>query len=119
MKRGPESEETRSLIVFMEKSAKRSAAPIWKSIASRLGKPRRARASINLSRISRYAKEGELVAVPGKVLGSGELSRALTIGAAQFSSSALAKISKAGGKAISLKELVELAPKGTNVRIMV
>ncbi|MEW6329351.1 MAG: 50S ribosomal protein L18e [Candidatus Micrarchaeota archaeon] len=119
MKRGPESEETRSLVVFMEKSARRSGAPIWKSVASRLGKPRRARPAVNLSKINRHAKEGEMVLVPGKVLGSGEITRALTIGAAQFSSSALAKIKKAGGKAVSLQGLVGLAPKGTNVRIIV
>ncbi len=42
-----------------------------------------------------------------KVLGSGELSRAVTIEAHKFSASALEKISKAGGTAKSLETVTE------------
>jgi len=48
------------------------------------------------------AKEGLIrsVGTPVKVLGDGEITRALEVTAARFSGSAKAKIEKAGGKAI-------------------
>ena len=47
-----------------------------------------------------------------KVLGSGELSSALTLHAHKFSKSAIEKIEKAGGKAVVLGGDVPAAPKG-------
>jgi len=47
-----------------------------------------------------------------KVLGSGELTSAITIHAHKFSKSAIEKIEKAGGKAVILGGDVPAAPKG-------
>jgi large subunit ribosomal protein L15 len=47
-----------------------------------------------------------------KVLGSGELTSALTIHAHKFSKSAVEKIEKAGGKAVVLGGEAAAAPKG-------
>jgi large subunit ribosomal protein L15 len=47
-----------------------------------------------------------------KILGSGELTLALTIHAHKFSKSAVVKIEKAGGKAIVLGGDAPVAPKG-------
>jgi large subunit ribosomal protein L15 len=47
-----------------------------------------------------------------KILGSGELTSALTIQAHKFSKSAIEKIEKAGGKAVLLGGDVPAAPKG-------
>jgi large subunit ribosomal protein L15 len=47
-----------------------------------------------------------------KVLGSGELTSALTIHAHKFSKSAIEKIEKAGGKAVVLGGDLPVAPKG-------
>jgi large subunit ribosomal protein L15 len=47
-----------------------------------------------------------------KILGSGELTSALTIHAHKFSKSAIVKIEKAGGKAVILGGDVPAAPRG-------
>jgi large subunit ribosomal protein L15 len=47
-----------------------------------------------------------------KILGSGELTSALTIHAHKFSKSAVEKIEKAGGKAVVLGGDLPVAPKG-------
>jgi len=55
--------------------------------------------------------------VPGKVLGTGELNKKITVAAYTFSEQAVQKIN-AKGKCLSIKELVEKNPKGNKVRIM-
>lgn len=73
---------------------------------------------LNLGQVSRHVKDGEVVAVPGKVLGSGEPKAKLTIAAFKFSPSALVKVKKAGGRCIPFSRLVEENPRGTNVRLL-
>ena len=107
------------LIDFLLKASAENRAPIWKDIAERLAKPKRLYAEVNVSKIQRYADEGETVVVPGKVLGGGKISKAVTVAALSFSETARRKITEAGGKCISIRELVEMNPRGSGVRIMV
>ena len=90
---------------------------LWKRIAVDLEKPTRIRRMINVYKIDRYAKEGEIIIVPGKVLGDGELTKKVTVAAYQFSDSARDKISK-NGKALTIAELMKENPKGAKVRIL-
>jgi len=102
-----------------KKSAADKKHNFWNVLSKRLGKPRRIRPAINLSKISRYARKGELVVVPGKVLASGEIKGSFTIAALNFSEVAIEKITKAGGKAITLRDLMELpATELKRVRIL-
>ena len=73
---------------------------------------------MNLSRIERYSKKDDTVIVPGKVLGSGDLSHSITIAALSFSQSALQKISKAKAKAVSIEDFMKENIKGKQVRIL-
>jgi len=107
-----------NLIQELKKKSYENKAPIWKDIAERLERPLRNWAEVNLSKIERHAKENETVLVPGRVLSSGELTKKLTIAAWSFSQKAKEKIKKAGGRCISISELVEENPKGKNVRII-
>ena len=59
-----------------------------------------------------------MVAVPGKVLGSGALTHPTTIAAFAFSATATRKIKKARGKCLTFPELVKKNPKGANVKIV-
>jgi large subunit ribosomal protein L18e len=68
--------------------------------------------------VSRLAKSGDVIVVPGKVLGSGIPKEKLTIAAFKFSPRALVKIEKAGGRCIPLFRLIEENPQGTNVRLL-
>ena len=105
-------------IRMLRKSASEMKAPIWREAAEALSKPRSRRVTVNVSRINRYTKEGETILVPGKVLGAGKLDHPVTVAAFSFSKSAKIKISEAGGKAITIPELIEANPKGSNVRLM-
>ncbi|MFA5406253.1 MAG: 50S ribosomal protein L18e [Candidatus Nanoarchaeia archaeon] len=100
-KTGPTNEQLRLLISELSKDK----TPFWQRIVNDLNKSTRTRRSVNLSRINRFAKTGETIVVPGKVLGAGELKHKLTIVAFDFSASAKDKIKTIGGTIMSLKEL--------------
>ncbi len=91
---------------------------IWRDIAKRLEKPKRNWAEVNLSKLERYAEDGEVIIVPGKVLASGDLNKKVTIAAFSFSESAKAKIESAGGRNLSISQLMDENPEGSNIRIM-
>lgn len=92
---------------------------IWRDVSKRLKKANRSSAEVNLTTINRFAKVDETILVPGKVLSNGNLENKVNVAALKFSAKAQEKIEQAGGKCISIEELVESNPKGSNVRIMV
>ena len=85
------------------KKLERMKKPIWKSVAWDLLKNPR---EVNLNKINRYTKDGDVVIVPGKVLGYGELNHKVTVVAYSFSKSAIEKINK-NGKAIDILEFAK------------
>jgi len=91
---------------------------IWRALAEELDKPKRRRVAVNLSRIDRHTEEGEVVAVPGKVLAAGSLSKPLKVAAFQFSEGALEKISLAKGEVMTLTELLEAGVEPSKIRVM-
>ena len=117
---GPSDPNTVALIRDLrKKGASDKKHNFWTVLSKRLAKPRRQRPAVNLSKISRYAKKTELVVVPGKVLASGEIKGSYTIAALNFSEIAEEKITKAGGRALSLRDLMELpATELKRVRIL-
>jgi len=102
----------------LRKKSREGEARIWRSVADRLSRSRRRRIAVNVSRLNRYTKEGETAVVPGKVLGAGKIDHPLHVAAFAFSEQARLKILKAKGKCLSILELVERNPKGTNVKII-
>jgi large subunit ribosomal protein L18e len=105
-------------ITTLKKASKASGKAIWKALAEDLDKSKRNRASINLSRIDRHTEEGEYVAVPGKVLAAGNLSKPVKIAAASFSAGAVEKIIAAKGEYMTLVELVESGVEPSKIKIM-
>ncbi|MDK2383910.1 MAG: 50S ribosomal protein L18e [Candidatus Korarchaeota archaeon] len=116
---GPTNILVRRMIRALIKASNTHGAPIWRAVAEELERPRRRRVAVNLSRINRYTEPGDTVVVPGKVLGAGGLDHPVTIAALAFSEKALEKIRLAGGKPLSIFELVESNPRGSRVKIMV
>jgi large subunit ribosomal protein L18e len=106
------------LIDELRALSRQHGAPIWRDVAERLARARRNWSEVNLSRVSRTAKAGETVVVPGVLLGSGDLARPLTIATFRASAGARAKVAKAGGKVVDLRELAASNPKGSGVRIV-
>lgn len=91
---------------------------LWKRVAYELERVTRQRREVNLSRIDMFANNGEIVLVPGKVLASGILTKKVTVVAWSFSAAAKDKIKAAGGKVMTLEELVKANPKGTGVKVI-
>ena len=114
------------LINKLNKQSKSEDAAIWKDVADRLSKDvadrlsrsNRRTAEVNLSSINRYAVADETILVPGKVLSNGELDKKVNVVALKFSAKAQEKIESAGGECISIDEIIETNPKGSNIRII-
>ena len=107
-----------ALIGDLKAKERENGAAILRDIAKRLEKPKSNWAETNLSKLDRYAADGETILVPGKVLAAGEISKKITVAAYSFSAAAEEAIVAAGGKAMTIRDLMEANPKGSNVRIM-
>lgn len=106
------------LIAALKDGARQNEVAIWRDVATRLEKPGRNYAQVNLSKINRYAKDGETVLVAGKVLGSGSLEKAITVAAYNFSATAMEKITDLGGKCLTIEQILQENPKGSGIRIL-
>ena len=106
------------LIQELKKQSNEHDAPIWKDIAKRLEKPSRNWAEVNLDRISKYVLDSETALIPGKVLSTGDLTKKIPIAAWSFTEKAEDRIKKAGGKTLSIEELLKKNPNGKNIRIV-
>jgi len=116
--RTPTNPELVSTIGYLKRKGRQHQTPLWFAVADYLAKSRRSRIVLNIGQVSRHAKDGDTVVVPGKVLGSGEPVPKLTIAAFKFSPSALVKVQKAGGRCIPISRLVDENPQGTKVRLL-
>ncbi len=109
--------QTENLVRSLKRLSIEKECKLWKRIASDLEKPSRSRRLVNVYKLDKYAKDGEVVLVPGKVCGEGELSKKITVAAFQFSESAREKIAKSG-KVMTIPELMKENPQGKKVRIL-
>ena len=89
--------------------------PVWRRVAEELLKPRRKKTEVNLSKLETVAPEGSTVLVPGKVLGSGEVTKKINVAAFAFSRSAKEIIEASGGKAMTISELLDSNPEGKGI----
>ena len=90
---------------------------IWKTVSTKLSGPRRNKVKANLYRINKKTSKDEVIVIPGKVLGMGELDHTLTIACLEYSKSAKKKIESSGSKLITIEELLEQNPKGSGVKV--
>lgn len=106
------------LIDLLKKESREKQAGIWLDLAEYLSKSRSQRIAVNLSTISRNTKRADTVVVPGKILGSGSISHPITVASFAASEKAKAKLVAAKAKYVSISELLEKNPKGSNVKII-
>lgn len=106
------------LISSLRESSRLNDAPIWRAVAVELERSTRQRRGVNISRIERFVKDGDIVLVPGKVLGSGTLTKRLTVAAFSFSSGARAQVERLKGSCVSILDLARVNPSGKNVRLI-
>ena len=103
---------------LLRKSANKYDAPIWKRVRELLQNSKRRRIAVNVSRINRYTVEGDVVVVPGKVLGAGIIDHKVTIGAFSYSMTAKKKLVEEGCIILNIEELINKYPNGSGVSIL-
>ncbi|MFX1380458.1 MAG: 50S ribosomal protein L18e [Promethearchaeota archaeon] len=111
---GPSNYYVRKLIRDLWKTQ----IKIWKTISKQLSSRRSNRVKANLYHINKNTKKNDVIVVPGKILGLGELDHTLTIACLEYSKTAKKKVESSGSKLISIEELLEQNPKGSGVKII-
>jgi len=99
-------------------ASKKSKAPIWRALEEELSRSRARRREINIGRLAEVTKAGEVVVIPGKVLGTGGIGHKLTVSAFSLSETAAKKIIGAGGEVVTFADLITKNPDGNGVRII-
>lgn len=115
---GPTNPQTRALIKSLVAAARKNDAPIWADIADRLGGATRNRPAVNVDKLERLCKKGDVVLVPGKLLATGNITKAVKVAALDLSAAARTKIEAAGGKVLAIEELAAANPSGAGVKII-
>jgi large subunit ribosomal protein L18e len=104
--------------VATEKNRKLTKRRIWRRIIEELNRKGKL-VEVNLFKLNKVAStKGSIVVVPGKVLGSGDIEKQLTVGAFSFSKSASQKIVRSGGKVMTIDEFMASYPTGRGVVIV-
>lgn len=116
MKRtGTTNPHNEALITFLNK---KDQPAIYRRVSKMMNFAERKRRVINVDQLDKIVNDGDVVVFPAKVLGTGVITKKITIGAYNFSAEAKRKIEAAGGKTMSILDLWEKNPKGTNVRLL-
>jgi len=116
---GPENPVVQQLVISFRKQHKTSKKMVWQRIAELLLKPSRKKEGMNITKLSKYASEGDVVAIPVKVLSLGTLTKKVNVYALSYSAAAKAKIEKAGGKALPLMDLVKAKVEPSKIKILI
>ena len=90
----------------------------WLEVSSLLSSSRKKRVEVNLDKIDKESKEGDIVVIPGKVLSQGELNKKIKIVAFSFSKSAMEKILKSKCEANYINDEIKKNPEARGIKIL-
>ena len=102
----------------LKTASRKNDAPIWKSIAKKLEGPSRNWPIVNVSKIEYNAAKNGKVVIPGNIMGSGTLSKKVTVSAYSFTKTAIQKIENAGGKCMIYNDFIKKNPTGKDVVVI-
>ena len=105
------------MVKDLKQDSKKNEAPIWSRLADLALKPSSSRRVVNLTRISKTTKDNDILFVPGKVLGTGNLSHKITLSSFSMSVTAAKKIIQTGGSIITYSDMIKKYPTGKGVMI--
>ena len=105
-------------IADLKEASRKNEAPLWRSIAARLEGPARNWPSVNVSKLEYNIDKNGKAILPGKLMGTGMITKKMTVAAYSFTVSARDKIESAGGKCLTYNELIRSVPKGTNIVVV-
>jgi large subunit ribosomal protein L18e len=106
------------MVKLLKQASVKNDAPIWSKLAKLALKTSSSRRVVNLTKINDVTKENDVIVVPGKVLGTGNVLHKVTLSSFSISNSAAKKIIESGGKIISFSEMIEKFPTGKGVNII-
>ncbi len=107
-----------NMIKELRKASTKNKAPIWSKLAVMAQKPSIAKRIVNIKKLNDITKENDVVVVPGKVLGTGNIAHKITLCSFSISTSAAKKVLSAGGKIINYSEMISKFPTGKGVKII-
>jgi len=105
------------MIKDLKQASKKNEAPIWSRLAELAIKPSTSRRVVNLTRINKTTKDNDVLFVPGKVLGTGNISHKIILSSFSMSTTAAKKIVQTGGKIMTYSEMIKKYPTGKGVII--
>ena len=105
------------MVKDLKQASKKNEAPIWSRLAELAMKSSSSRRVVNLTRINKSTKDNDVLFVPGKVLGTGNLSHKIILGSFSISTTAAQKIIKNGGKIMKYSDMIKKYPTGKDVII--
>ena len=105
------------MIKDFKQASKKNEAPIWSRLADLAVKPSASRRVVNLTRINKTTNENNILFVPGKVLGTGNMSHKITLSSFSMSVTAAKKIIKTGGNIMTYSDMIKKYPTGKGVMI--
>ena len=105
------------MVKDLKQASKKNEAPIWSKLADLAIKPSSAKRVVNLSRINKTTKDNDILFVPGKVLGTGNISHKITLSSFSMSVTAAKKIIQTGGSIITYSDMIKKYPTGKGVTI--
>jgi len=104
------------MIKDLKQASKKNEAPIWSRLAKLAIKPS-ARKIVNLTRINKITKDNDVLFVPGKVLGTGNISHKIIQSSFSKSTTAAKKIIQTGGTIMTYSDMIKKYPTGKGVMI--
>ena len=104
------------MVKDLKQASKKNEAPIWSRLAD-LALKSSSRRVVNLTRINKTTKDNDVLFVPGKVLGTGNISHKITLSSFSMSTTAANKIIQTGGKIMTYSDMIKKYPTGKGVII--
>ena len=104
------------MIKDLKQASRENEAPIWSRLADLALKPS-SRQVVNLTRINTGTKENDVLFVPSKVLGTGNISHKITLCSFSISTTAAKKIIQTGGNVMAYADMIKKYPTGKGVII--
>ena len=105
------------MIKDLKQASKKNEAPIWSRLAELAIKPSTSKRVVNLTRINKITKDNDVLFVPGKVLGTGNISHKIILSSFSISTTAAKKIIQTGGTIMTYSDMIKKYPTGKDVMI--
>ena len=100
------------MIKDLKQASKKNEAPICSRLAELAIKPSSSRRVVNLTRIIKTTKDNDVLFVPGKVLGTGNISHKIILSSFSMSTTAAKKIIQTGGTIMTYSDMIKKYPTG-------